>query len=224
MLISPQPTDTNGQTISTGSQRTLGKDDFFKLFVTKLRNQNPLEPMDDEALVSQLAEFSSLEQMQNMNDALQASLRWNTLNNQTINNSIAPQLIGATVTAEMTDIVYTGANTPKVTVRADGPAAELMVRILDGNGQVVRTLKQKNTAAGNVTLSWDGKTDSGADAAPGAYAFEIEAVDGAGKPVTTSASFSGKVTGVVYRNGAAYLKIGDSEISLGDIREINRES
>lgn len=61
------------------SNSELGKDDFLKLLVTQLRYQDPMKPMDDTAFVAQLAQFSSLEQMQNMTASLQASQAGNMI-------------------------------------------------------------------------------------------------------------------------------------------------
>ncbi|WP_226578772.1 flagellar hook assembly protein FlgD [Halobacillus litoralis] len=61
----------NQSTIKTGSS-TLGKDDFLKILMTQIQNQNPLDPMKDKEFISQMAQFSSLEQMTNMSQALQS--------------------------------------------------------------------------------------------------------------------------------------------------------
>lgn len=58
---------------------SLGKDAFFDLLITQLRNQDPLKPMEDKEFIAQMAQFSSLEQMQNMNENMEQFLQMQTL-------------------------------------------------------------------------------------------------------------------------------------------------
>ncbi len=74
----------------------LGKDDFLRLLVAQLRNQNPLEPMDDREFVAQLAQFSALEQMHNVSQAVQAL-------SQRQEAAAAVQLVGRRVVVQNAD-------------------------------------------------------------------------------------------------------------------------
>lgn len=81
------------QTQSTGSN-TLGKDDFLKLLMTQLENQDPTSPMDDQQFISQMATFSTLEQITNMSTSIN-----NLVNSQNQNQFLqASSLIGKEVT------------------------------------------------------------------------------------------------------------------------------
>ena len=96
-FISPIPTDSRGNEIKTGSAQELGRNDFLELLIAKLQNQDPLKPMEDEDFIAQLAQFSSLEQMNNIAEGISASNEWDFLQMQSINNTMAAGLIGKEV-------------------------------------------------------------------------------------------------------------------------------
>jgi flagellar basal-body rod modification protein FlgD len=78
-----------GMDVASASQ-TLGKDEFLKLFTYQLRSQDPLNPMDSASFTAQLAQFSSLEQLFNMNDRLEDIVAYQT----SLNNGVVAGLIG----------------------------------------------------------------------------------------------------------------------------------
>ena len=97
MTVSTIDTSTSSTTSSTNSSgtQTLGKNDFLKLLITQLKNQDPLKPTDSTQFVTQLAQFSSLEQMSNVNDNLKIIQAFD----QSINNAQAVNFVGKTVKA-----------------------------------------------------------------------------------------------------------------------------
>jgi len=102
----------NSSTTAKAKDTSLGKDDFLKMLVTQLKNQDPLKPMDDTAFVAQMAQFSSLEQMQNMNSA--------TLATQ------ANGMIGKNVTWSDTDNVVQTGKVTAVSFTTGNPPALLV--------------------------------------------------------------------------------------------------
>ena len=83
----------NSSNVTKSLQNELGKEEFLKLLVTQLRYQDPLSPMDNEAFIAQLAQFSSLEQMQNMNENLKTNMDTDLFMAQSISNSMVTALI-----------------------------------------------------------------------------------------------------------------------------------
>jgi flagellar basal-body rod modification protein FlgD len=220
-IISPIAVDSRGNPIATGSTQSLGKDDFLKLLVTKLANQDPLNPMTDEGFVAELAQFSALEQMQNINDSLQNSLDWDYLQMQTINNTMATSLIGKEVRASYDTIYLDDGNSPEINYTTDTFARNINVTITDSSGAVVRRLTDEDIAAGSHALEWDGKDMNGNRLSAGLYRIKIEAVDGNGAAFTPSTYIEGKVSGVIYRDGLAYLHVNGLEIPLSDVTAIH---
>jgi flagellar basal-body rod modification protein FlgD len=221
MDISPVQANGPETPAPTGSQKRVGKDEFLKLFVTKLQYQDPLSPMEDGDFIAQLAQFSSLEQLQNMNANLKSSINWDVLSNQTINNSVAAQIIGKEVVASLSELTLGDENTPKVSYELDEFASDVDIEILDINGDTVRSIRLEDVAGGRNNFVWDGKNDAGDRVSPGSYTVEMTATTANGTVMTPSLSIVGTVMGVVYRGGIAFLKIDGAEVALGEVREIN---
>ncbi|MFA5032195.1 MAG: flagellar hook assembly protein FlgD [bacterium] len=207
---------TTSATASTASTDITGKDEFLKLLTTQLKYQDPTAPMDNKDFLAQLAQFSSLEQLLNVNGNLQA----NFLALQSLNNSSATDFIGKTVKATGNSVSLVENASVPISYSLAG-AAEATVSIYDSNGNLVRTLDSEWQSSGDNQMLWDGKDSSGNALAPGKYTFSVSAKDTDDNSVTATGYLSGKITGVKFVNGNPVLMMGDTEISFSDIYEIN---
>lgn len=196
---------------------TLGKDDFLKLLVTQLQNQDPLNPADSTEFVSQLAQFSSLEQLSSVNDNLKTVQAFD----QSINNAQAVSFVGKTVKASgsVFELGSAGA-THEIQYQLGEDAAKVYVSINDATGTTVRKIEMDALPAGSQSVVWNGKDDSG-DAAPaGNYSFSVSAVDSNGDAMSTAAYIKVPVTGIGYHDGSTYLQANSIEIPYSAILEV----
>jgi flagellar basal-body rod modification protein FlgD len=209
---------SSSQTAATS--KVLDKDAFMKLLVAKLSNQDPLNPMADEAFVAQLAQFSSLEQLQNMNTNLQQDIQWNYLLSQTISNTMATSLIGRTIRADSSTLYIKDGGSSDIALKLDRAVTDLTVTIRDENGAVVRTITKQDVPAGDLVLDWDGTDDTGAQCAAGTYTVDVSATDVNGDSYTPDQFIEGTVTGVTYRDGIALLNIDGQQLPLASVLEV----
>ncbi len=198
-----------------GRSETLGKDDFLQLLVTQLTNQNPLSPVQDQEFVAQLAQFSSLEQLEYLNATMTSSL----VLDQAVNNSLATNLIGKEVLVEGKRTELGGEGSAAWQVALGGEASVKAV-IRDGTGAIVRTLELGKKGAGVHDVAWDGMNDSGERAAEGAYDLEVVATDATGNKVASATRVRALVTGVRFVDGTGYLILGDVSLPLGAVVEV----
>jgi flagellar basal-body rod modification protein FlgD len=219
-FISPIATDAQGNPQPTGNMQSLGKDDFLQLLITKLEHQDPLNPMEDEDFIAQLAQFSSLEQMYNIAEGIASSNEWDYLQMQSINNVMASGLIGRDVKAEYSGVYVDASNEPQITYTMSSAADEVTFVIKDEMGTIVATLTQDSVEAGVNTFTWDGTDDLGNRVDEGYYLIEATATTGAGTTIKPGLSLVGTVEAVIYRDGSAYLRVGGTEVPLGDIAAI----
>jgi flagellar basal-body rod modification protein FlgD len=207
-----------------GSSRVLGKDDFLKLLTVQLQHQDPLEPQDNTEMVAQLAQFSSLEQLENMNQNLASSLDLDLILTQVLNNTAAAGLIGKSVVAGGNSVAL-GAPGEAVQVNFDvaANAESLTVTIYDESGTLVRTIEESGIEAGRQSIEWDGEDSSGNRLSAGTYTFRVTATDGEGNSIDVSPLVMGNVDVVKFVNGEAVLVLDGVEVAISEIIEIYQE-
>lgn len=201
--------------------KELGRDEFLQLLVAQLSHQDPLEPLKDEDFVAQLAQFSSLEQLENMNSNMNDSLNYDFLLSQTISNTMATSLIGRTVRADSSQIYLETAGAADISVDLDKMATNLSVTIRDMDGNVVRTINKSGLNAGDHLINWDGTDENGVQVSAGVYTIDVVATDASGNSFTPRQYLEGKVSGITYKEGLALLNINGQQIPLASVREVN---
>jgi len=208
--------DPSYSTIDASGDTNMGKDEFLKLLVAQLRYQDPLNPMENTEFIAQLATFSSLEQMTNLNDSFDVQ----TSMIQSLNNNMAASLVGREVVVSANSFDFDGAENIKCGYLLGGQAGEVAVDIVDASGTVVRSYTETNVGQGRHTITWDGLDDSGNEVSAGTYSIRVQATDAEGTEMPIYAALIGSVDKVVYENGAAYFSIHGTTVPLAALLEV----
>lgn len=209
---------------ATGSS-VMGKDEFLLLLVTQLRNQDPTNPMDGQQFAAQLAQFSSVEQLINIDQTLAANGEMNSLLAQSVNSGVAAGLIGKTVEAAGNTVTWNGEGEAALHFEIGKPAGQVTVTIRDEAGNVVRELSLDDYEAGKHTVAWDGETNAGTRAASGTYTFEVKATGGKdGKESIPATTFiKGRVDRITFGAEGIQLWLGDTAVLMGAVQSVQQE-
>ncbi|HOV99665.1 MAG: flagellar hook capping protein [Bacteroidetes bacterium] len=207
---------------ATNSSSALGKEDFLNLLITQLKYQDPLNPLDGTEFAAQLAQFSSLEQLTNVNSNLEQFLSTNIAMSNSINNALAATFIGKEVRASTDSFKYSGENSVNFGYELASSAASVSIKIYDKSGTLVKTISG-STKSGNNSYEWDGVGDNGLKVASGTYSYTIEASDSGGTSLQVSPYIYGIVTGVRFKSDGTVFVIDGMEISLSNITEIKEK-
>lgn len=204
----------NSKFVDAKEHNSMGKDGFIKLLSHQLSNQDPMNPMDQKDFAADLAQFSQLEQMTNINT---------TLKEQTKNANAEKQFYGASflgkkVITKGTSLKFTGEGKVQVPFSLPKDASRVIVRIVDEKNQLVQQLDYDKMNKGAQSVEWDGISTDNAPAQKGDYQVQVYAWDDAMQPFAGETKSSGLVTGVSFENGETILKVdGKKSIFLRDV-------
>ena len=204
-----------GAAAASKSSTTDTQNRFLSLLVAQMKNQDPLNPLDNAQVTSQMAQLSTVQGIETMNTnlkALAASLGSNQM-------SQAASLIGRSVLVPG-NTVSPGQLQDVMGFELARPAETVTVSIKDAAGAVVRKLDLGSRDAGVNAVAWDGLTDSGTAAPAGQYSFQVDAAQG-GQAVNSTALKLGTVNSVSQNAQGVQLNLaGSTSVGYADIRQI----
>ena len=226
IIDTPKAATTNAvdtSTTKTTDSVQADQDKFMKLLVTQLQNQDPLNPMDNAAMTSQLAQLSTVTGINKVNTTLEA-LRTDIASTQ---SSTAINLIGKGILVEGKGIELNsstdadGKTTSSSVFGIDLPsdAQSVSIAIQDSTGKTVRTMSMSNAEAGTYPITWDGTTDAKTTAAAGSYTFTVSASN-AGSTVTATPLQLAAVASVSTGSGGVKLNTSLGHFAMSDVKEV----
>ncbi|MGP1675561.1 MAG: flagellar hook assembly protein FlgD [Burkholderiales bacterium] len=197
-------------TVSDESQ-----DRFLKLLVSQLKNQDPLNPMNNAEITSQMAQISTVSGIEKLNATLQGMVASFSAGQSLQATAMIGHRVlvpGSTLQLENGAAAF-GIDLPQA-------ADNVALSVRDGSGLVVHKVDLGPQSTGVLGFEWDGVTDSGAAAAPGSYSFSLEAVQ-AGKKIDATALALGLVSGVTQGKDGVALKVnGMGSVALSDVKQV----
>ena len=217
MTVSSTTSTTGASSTTSGNQLaiTSGNDlqnTFMQLLVAQLKNQDPLNPMDNSQMTSQLAQINTVNGIQQLNTTMSSMLTQNA-------TTQASSMIGRTVQVPTNNLTLTS-GAANFGVSVPNGADDVVVTITNAAGVAVRTVDLGQMAAGSGNYTWNGKDDKGNQLADGAYSIKVSATQG-GKVVTANALGTDKVAGVTINNGTMQLALASGGTArLSDVASI----
>lgn len=191
------------------------EDRFLTLLMTQIKNQDPLNPLDNAAVTTQMSQINTVTGIEKLNATLATLL-------SSYHDSEAMQaaaLIGKNVLVSGSTLSLNG-GAAYGGVNLGGPADNVTVTILDAAGKVVQSQNLGARPAGSFSFAWDGKTDAGGSAAPGNYRFTVSAVRGTEKLVADTLQI-GTVSALVRGTDGVQLDLaGLGRVAFDKVQQI----
>jgi flagellar basal-body rod modification protein FlgD len=207
---------SNATQTSEPKTSAMGKNDFLQLLVTQLQNQDPLNPSDSTEFTAQLATFSSLEELQNINSTLESV----STSQSILTNSQAVDYIGKQIQAVGNRLYLQDGESEPAEFALAEDAARVYIKIYNEYGMFIRDLEFGSMSAGPQSVNWDGMDYQDQQAPDGSYIFETFSVDSEGNTVEATTFTAGRVEGVYYKYGTAFLVTANQEIPMGNVVQV----
>ena len=209
----------NNKTITkmADEDSSLGKDDFLKLLIAQLSAQDPLDPMGAQDFSAQLAQFTALEQMTNVNSNLEILQKLQTASH----NTSSLNLIGKTVESYGNAFRHSANSSETLSYSLASDAESVRIDIFDITGSQIDMLRIDNQTQGKNNASWDGFDKQGNPLPAGTYSFTVKAENQAGAPIAVDTFSSGLVSDVVFGEDETYVIVNGKELPISTIKRVS---
>lgn len=206
-----------GKKIRTVGSDKMDKDSFMKLMLAQMKHQDPTNPMQSHELAAQLAQFSSVEQLQNVNTTLTRM----EAGQKPTEGFQALNFIGKAVSGDSAKLTrLKGDRDHDLSFTLPDNAKEVSIRVRNENGETIRTVKLKDMKTGANKFTWNGLDERGMAAPAGEYQFFIDATSNNGGKLAAKTDFEGMITGVNYTSEGPLLLVGNQSVKLKDVKKI----
>ena len=216
------PSSADASLLSSGASKTVtgaeAQDRFLKLLVTQMRNQDPLNPLDNAQVTTQLAQISTVTGVEKLNSTLQG-LSSALMASQSLQSAA---LIGRDVMASG-NVLSLGSGNATGGVDLKQAAGRVTVSVTGANGAVVRRMELGAREAGLQTFQWDGLNDAGERMPDGSYRFQVSAATGVANgaaAIDAQTLMLGRVNSVTANGGTTLLINGGTQIGIADVKRI----
>jgi flagellar basal-body rod modification protein FlgD len=207
------PSAANQNPISNAAGGAMGKNEFLKLLVAQMTHQDPLNPMDGQQMASQLAQFSSVEQLMSIGEKLDAQAAAGATAAAAANHAAATGLIGRDVIVESDQIVVGEGGMKSLSFDVPESGGKISLRVTDAAGREVRNLELGNRSPGEMDVSL---ADMLAGLAPGTYTVAATCTAGStSTPLATRTAVP--VDGVRYGRNGVSVTSGSLSFPIGSI-------
>ncbi len=215
MSILPVANGSAAAATAAARKTSLSQEDFMNLFTTQMKFQNPLEPLDNYQMATQLAQFNTVDALAKMNDTLNQLMS----SQSALNNLQASSLIGKKVEALGDTLSVSRGTVSEGEYQLSRPGSAV-IQIFDSSGLLVRQIDAGRKDGSRQKIGWDGKSQQGGTLPDGVYTFRVLAADAKGQEVPVTKYRLGTVDGVSLENGAAVFRMGQDKVNFSDIVSI----
>ena len=184
------------------------QNNFMKMLVAQMQNQNPLNPMDNAQFASQLAQMSQLQGIENMRASIDSFVK------QVTSGRLLDQsaMIGKEVLAAASTVTWDGASPVNFAVNADAMLSNATLRITSYDGTIVDEVSLGSLGPEIQSLSWDGNTKDGQAALSGAYRISVEGLTFDGKTAKGNVLTGATVQSVQRAGSTVQVQLNDGRV------------
>lgn len=205
-------------------KKTLGKDDFLKIMLTQMKHQDPTNPFKAEQMATEMAQFTSVEQLQNVNQNLAKMAN----QNQPLERLAMTGLIGKKITVDRGRFPHTEGTNESLSFNLPKDSPQVKIAIISDGGEVVLEKDVGAMKAGENSFTWDGLKSNSLPTKSGGFMLKVEAQDERGQQMQLNSMAQARVIGVSFEGAEPFFLIGDSthqeKVTMKNIIRIETEA